>query len=52
MQRQSFSFVPVLPPTNQMSYDTAHFFDSALADISGPSSGHRKEAGDNDALFR
>jgi len=27
MQRQSSSFVPVLSPTNQMSYDTAHFFD-------------------------
>jgi hypothetical protein len=28
-KRRSFSFVPVLPPTNQMSYIRAHFFDSA-----------------------
>jgi hypothetical protein len=42
----SFSFVPTHKP-DELRYGA--FFDSALADISGPSSGHRKEAGENDA---
>src|SRR6185312_9669342 len=31
----AFSFVPVLQPANQMSYDTAQFYNSALAIFAG-----------------
>jgi uncharacterized membrane protein YccC len=31
----AFNFVPLLAPTNQMSYDTAQFYNSALATLSG-----------------
>ena len=31
----AFVFLPLLAPTNQMSYDTAQFYNSALASIAG-----------------
>ena len=31
----AFAFLPLLAPTNQMSYDTAQFYNSALASLAG-----------------